>query len=168
MSTRSSSIYSRSSSNASEVSVHAGLVHEDKLSSAPSFRRLFLLNAPEWKHALLGCSGALGFGPVQPVYAFFIGEVVSVFFSHDNDKIKSKTKIYCSIFVGLGLISVLVNVLEHYNFAAMGEYLTKRVRERMLSNILTLEVEWFDKKDNSSDLFAPDSKLATEANVAII
>ena len=142
------------------------MVHEDNPPSDPSFRRLFLLNAPEWKHALLGCSGALGFGAVQPVYAFFMGEVVSVFFSHDNDKIKSKTKIYCSIFVGLGLISILVNVLEHYNFAAMGEYLTKRVRERMLSNILTFEVGWFDKEENSSG--AVCSRLAKEANVASI
>ena len=68
--------------------------------------------------------------------------------------------------MGLGLISILVNVLEHYNFAAMGEYLTKRVRERMLSNILTFEVGWFDKEENSSG--AVCSRLAKEANVASI
>ena len=165
LSTRSSIIYSRSSSNAS-VSVHAELVNEDKLPLAPSFRRLFLLNAPEWKHALLGCSGALGFGVVHPVYAFFLGAVVSVFFVHDHDQIKSKTKYYCSIFAGLGLISFLLNVLEHYNFVAMGEYLTKRVRESMLSNILTFEVGWFDKEENSSG--AVCSRIATEAKVASV
>jgi ATP-binding cassette subfamily B (MDR/TAP) protein 1 len=68
--------------------------------------------------------------------------------------------------VALGVISFSVNVLQHYNFAAMGEYLTKRVRERMLSKILTFEVGWFDKDENSSG--AVCSRLATEANVASI
>jgi ATP-binding cassette subfamily B (MDR/TAP) protein 1 len=162
---RSSSIYSRSSSNAS-VSLHRELVHEDKLPSTPSFRRLFLLNAPEWKHALLGCSGALGFGALTPIYSFTLGAVINVYFLQDHDQIKSKIKDYSSIFAALAIISFSVNLLQHYNFAAMGEYLTKRVRERMLSKILTFEVGWFDKDENSSG--AVCSRLATEANVASI
>lgn len=159
---KSSGVYSRSSSNTS-ASGHQEVVHEDKAPPAPSLRRLFLLNAPEWKQALLGCSGALGFGAVHPVYSFFMGAVVSVFFLKDHDQIKSKIKEYSIIFVGLGLISFSVNLLQHYNFGAMGEYLTKRIRERMLSKMLTFEVGWFDKDENSSG--AVCSRLATEANV---
>eukprot|EP00253_Pinus_taeda_P026305 PITA_26305 len=156
------SAYSRSSSNKS-VSVQQELVDEQKLPAAPSFRRLFLLNAPEWKQALLGCSGALAFGAVHPVYSFFIGAVVHVFFLKDHDQIKSKIKEYSVIFLALGVISFSLNVLQHYSFAAMGEYLTKRIRERMLSKILTFEVGWFDKDENSSGSIC--SRLATEANV---
>eukprot|EP00253_Pinus_taeda_P030910 PITA_30910 len=160
---RSSSIYSRSSSNMS-ASVQRELIVEQKPPPAPSFRRLLLLNTPEWKHALLGCAGALAFGAVQPVYSFFLGEVISVYFLQDHHQIKSKIKVYSSIFAALGVIAFLVNVLQHYNFAAMGEYLTKRIRERMLSKIFTFEVGWFDKDENSSGALC--SRLATEANVA--
>lgn len=45
----------------------------------------------------------------------------------------------------------------------MGEYLTKRIRERMLSKILTFEVGWFDQDENSSGAIC--SRLAKDANV---
>eukprot|EP00253_Pinus_taeda_P015976 PITA_15976 len=163
--TRSSSIYTRSSSNAS-VSTHRELVHEEKLVSAASFRQLFLLNAPEWRHALLGCSGALCSGAVQPVFPIFLGATVSVFFLQDHDQIKSSIEYYSFMFVAVGVISFSANMLQHYNFAAMGEYLTKRVRERMLSKILTFEIGWFDNEENSSG--AVCSRLATDVNVASI
>jgi len=45
----------------------------------------------------------------------------------------------------------------------MGEYLTKRIRERMLSKILTFEVGWFDQDENSSGSIC--SRLAKDASV---
>ncbi|KAH9676237.1 ABC transporter B family member 15 [Citrus sinensis] len=50
-----------------------------------------------------------------------------------------------------------------YYFAYMGEYLTKRIRENMLSKILTFEVGWFDQDENSSGAIC--SRLAKDANV---
>ncbi|CAD5324389.1 unnamed protein product [Arabidopsis thaliana] len=43
------------------------------------------------------------------------------------------------------------------------EYLTKRIREQMLSKILTFEVNWFDEEENSSGAIC--SRLAKDANV---
>jgi len=57
-------------------------------------------------------------------------------------------------------------VLQHYSFAYMGEYLTKRVRERMFSKILTFEVGWFDEDQNSTGSVC--SRLAKEANVVCL
>ena len=45
----------------------------------------------------------------------------------------------------------------------MGEYLTKRIRERMFYKILTFEVGWFDEDQNSTGAIC--SRLAKEANV---
>ncbi|CAL9087949.1 unnamed protein product [Musa textilis] len=129
----------------------------------PSFRRLLALNAPEWKQALLGSLGAILFGAIQPSYAFAMGGLVSVYFTNDNDRIKSNTRTYALIFVGLSILSFVINVVQHYNFGAMGEYLTKRVRERMVSKILTFEVGWFDEDENSTG--AVLSRLASDANV---
>ncbi|KAK7365105.1 hypothetical protein VNO80_13919 [Phaseolus coccineus] len=138
-------------------------VVEDKKLPLPSFRRLLALNVPEWKQACMGCLNAVLFGAIQPVYAFSMGSVISVYFLQDHDEIKEKTRIYSLCFLGLAVFSLVVNILQHYNFAYMGEYLTKRIRERMLSKILTFEVGWFDQDENSTG--AVCSRLAKEANV---
>ncbi|KAJ4707557.1 ABC transporter B family protein [Melia azedarach] len=136
---------------------------ENKKFPVPSFRRLLALNRPEWKQASLGCLGAVLFGAVQPVYAFSMGSMVSVYFLKDHDEIKEKTRIYSLCFLGLSIFSLVINVVQHYNFAYMGEYLTKRIREKMLSKILTFEVGWFDQDENSSGAIC--SRLAKDANV---
>ncbi|KAI7996515.1 putative multidrug resistance protein [Camellia lanceoleosa] len=131
--------------------------------SIPSKWRLLRMNAPEWKQALLGCLGAASFGAVQPVYAYCLGSIVSVYFLEDNPKIKSETKFYCIVFLSLAVISFFVNLLQHYNFAIMGERLTKRVREKLLENMLSFEIGWFDKDENTSAAIC--ARLATEANM---
>ncbi|XP_068345403.1 ABC transporter B family member 15-like isoform X2 [Pyrus communis] len=137
--------------------------YEHKKLPVPSFRRLLALNLPEWKQAVMGCTSATLFGAVQPLYAFAMGSMVSVYFLTDHDKIKAKTRTYSLCFLGLAIFSLLINVSQHYNFAYMGEYLTKRVRERMLSKVLTFEVGWFDQDENSSGAIC--SRLAKDANV---
>lgn len=129
----------------------------------PSFRRLMAMNLPEWKQAIAGGIGAVLFGGVQPLYAFAMGSMISVYFLPDHQEIKEKTKIYSLCFLGLAIFSLLVNICQHYNFAAMGEYLTKRIRERMFSKMLTFEVGWFDRDENSTGAIC--SRLAKDANV---
>ncbi|GMI68438.1 multi-drug resistance 13, ATP-binding cassette B15 [Hibiscus trionum] len=136
---------------------------EDQELPVPSFRRLLALNLPEWKQAIVGCLCAILFGAVQPVYAFSLGSMLSVYFLTDHHEIKEKTEIYALCFLGLSVFSLLINVGQHYNFAYMGEYLTKRIRERMLSKILTFEIGWLDQEENSSGAIC--SRLAKDANV---
>ncbi|KAI3467623.1 hypothetical protein Pfo_024286 [Paulownia fortunei] len=133
--------------------------------SSPSLSQwqLIRMNAPEWKRALLGCLGATGFGAVQPINAYCLGSVVSVYFNNDKSRIKSETSSYCMIFLSIAVISFFSNLLQHYNFAIMGERLTKRIREKVLQNILTFEIGWFDMEENTSA--AVCARLSTEANV---
>ncbi|XP_059633646.1 putative multidrug resistance protein [Cornus florida] len=136
----------------------------DKSSCArPSQWRLLQMNAPEWKRAMLGCLGAAGFGAVLPVHAYCLGSMASVYFNKDDSKLKSETKFYCIIFLILVVLSFITNLLQHYNFAIMGERLTKRVREKMLGNVLTFEIGWFDNDENTSASIC--AQLATEANM---
>ncbi|PHU20248.1 ABC transporter B family member 18 [Capsicum chinense] len=130
---------------------------------SPSIWRLLQMNAPEWKIALLGCLGAITFGVLQPLYAFCLGSVVSEYTSNDSSKIKSEIKIYSIVFLSIGLTSFIANLLQQYNFAKMGEKLTKRVREKVLSNLLTFEVGWFDQDQNTSA--AVCARLSTEARM---
>ncbi|KAI3925496.1 hypothetical protein MKX01_026408 [Papaver californicum] len=131
--------------------------------SVPSFKRLLLLNLPEWRQGIVGLTSAVLFGAVQPVYSFVMGSMISVYFLTDFNEIKSKTRIYALFFVALSIFSLIINICQHYSFAAMGEYLTKRIRERMLSKILTFEVGWFDQDENSSGAIC--SRLAKDASV---
>lgn len=124
---------------------------------------LIRMNSPEWKRGVLGCIGAFAFGAVQPLNAYCLGSVVSAFFNDDNSKIRSETAFYCLIFVTIAVVSFFANLLQHYNFAIMGERLTKRIRERVLENILTFEIGWFDREENTSAAIC--ARLATEANV---
>lgn len=147
-------------------SVQPGTTPDNRPPPTSSFRRLIALNQPEWKQAVLGCLSAVLFGAVQPIYAFSMGSMVSVYFSVDHDEIRDKTRTYALCFLGLAVFSLLVNISQHYSFAYMGEYLTKRIRERMLSKILTFEVGWFNEDENSSGAIC--SRLAKDANVVNI
>ena len=131
--------------------------------STPSFWRLLPLNKPEWKQAFLGCLSAILSGAVQPLFAVTMGTTVSVYFLADHNEIKEKIRHSALWFFGLALFSLLINISQHYSFSHMGEYLTNRIRERMLLKILTFEVGWFDKDENSSSVIC--SRLAKDANV---
>ncbi|KAJ4951181.1 hypothetical protein NE237_028013 [Protea cynaroides] len=162
---RRSSMNIRSISSRSKVGVEV-ITEDEKVAKeefpVPSFKRLLLLNLPEWKHAVIGCISAALFGTVQPVQSFLMGSMISVFFLTDHNEIKTKTRAYALSFAGLGLFSIIVNVIQHYSFAAMGEQMTKRIRETMLSKILTFEVAWFDQDTNTTG--AVCSRLAKDAN----
>ncbi|CAN6448482.1 unnamed protein product [Victoria cruziana] len=155
---------SRSSSMDSSTSMQTdAIVIPSEAVSAPSFKRLLLINKPEWKEALTGCLAAFAFGAIQPTYAFTMGSLISVFFLPSHSETEHRVKTYALVFVFLAIFSFLVNIIEHYHFSAMGEALTKRIRERMLSKILTFEVGWFDEDKNSSGVIC--SRLAKDANV---
>lgn len=130
---------------------------------SPSFWKLLALNLPEWKQSCLGCSSAMLFAAIEPLYAFALGSMISIFFLTDHDEIKRKISMYCLFFVGLAMFSLVINIIQHYSFAYMGEYLTKRVKERMLSKILSFEVAWFDRDENSTGVVC--SRLTKEANI---
>ena len=139
---------------------------KNKKVEVPSFQRLLAMNGPEWKQMCLGCINAVLSGAIQPWFSFGLGSVISVYFLENHDEIKKQIRIYALCFLGLVVISMVVNVLQHYSFAYMGEYLTKRVRERMFSKILTFEVGWFDEDQNSTGSVC--SRLAKEANVVCL
>ncbi|KAL7100804.1 hypothetical protein ACP275_08G017700 [Erythranthe tilingii] len=157
-----------SRSNSANSAPHSRLpemtiLPREQVIRTPSFRRLLAMNLPEWRQAILGCTSAILFGAIQPLYAFAMGSMISVYFLKDHNVIKERTKIYSLSFLGLAVFSLLINICQHYNFAAMGEKLTKRVRERMLSKILTFEIGWFDQDENATG--AVCSRLAKDANV---
>ncbi|XP_020084858.1 putative ABC transporter B family member 8 isoform X2 [Ananas comosus] len=131
--------------------------------SPPSFSRLLAMNSREWKQALIGGTAAVVYGSLQPIYAFTIGGMIAAFFLKDHDEMAAVIRRYALIFSSLSVISFVVNLLQHYNFAYMGEHLTRRIRVRVLEKILTFEPAWFDEEPNSSAALC--SRLSNEASL---
>ncbi|GMJ07389.1 multi-drug resistance 13, ATP-binding cassette B15 [Hibiscus trionum] len=129
----------------------------------PSFLRLLSLNSPEWKHGLIGCLSAIAFGAVQPVYALTIGGMISAFFATSHQEMQARIRTYALIFSLLTLLSFILNFIQQYNFAYMGERLTRRIRSRMLEKILSFEAAWFDEEKNSSGALC--SSLSNQASM---
>ncbi|KAG0581512.1 hypothetical protein KC19_4G257500 [Ceratodon purpureus] len=138
-------------------------VSPDKIVN-PSFSRILMLNKPEWKQGLLGLLGGVGFGFTNPFYAFIIASLVVDYYRDlTHEQLWHNIRKYVGALVGLAVFFIGTNLLQHYNFASAGEYLTKRVREQMLESILKFEVGWFDKDENSSGSVC--SRLASDANM---
>ncbi|KAH6818265.1 ABC transporter family protein [Perilla frutescens var. frutescens] len=130
---------------------------------SPSFTRLLSLNSPEWKQGLIGSLSAVLFGTVQPIYALTIGGMISAFFASSHAEMQARVERYALIFSSLCLASIILNLCQHYNFAYMGECLTRRIRLKMLEKILTFETAWFDLEHNSSAALC--SRLSNEASM---
>ncbi|KAH9708539.1 ABC transporter B family member 15 [Citrus sinensis] len=135
----------------------------DNSHSPSSLLRLLRMSAIEWKRTLLGCLGSAGSGAIYPSYAYCLGSVVSAYFIKDDSKLKSETRLYCLIFLGLAFLTLIANLIQHYNFAIMGEHLVQRVREKMLEKIFTFEIGWFDQDENTSAAIC--ARLANEAHL---
>lgn len=129
----------------------------------PSQWRLLRMNGPEWVHAVLGCLAAIGSGAVQPINAYIVGSLIWNYFRTDKSEMKSKSREYSLIFLGIGALNFVTSLVQHYNFSAMGEKLTKRVRENLLERLMTFEVGWFDQDENTSAAIC--ARIATEASM---
>ncbi|KAF8693402.1 hypothetical protein HU200_038795 [Digitaria exilis] len=128
----------------------------------PSYKRLLMLNAPEWKQALMGSFSALVRGAIQPAHVYGLGSVLSAYFLMDHAEVKKKTMTYVLFIIALAALSFVLSTVQHYSFGSMGERLTKRIRESMLKKVLTFEIGWFDRDENSTGAIC--SQLAKDAN----
>ncbi|EEC71408.1 hypothetical protein OsI_03576 [Oryza sativa Indica Group] len=155
-----------SMSRASPMPLTPGISKETDSSvspPAPSFSRLLAMNAPEWRQAVIGSLSALVYGSLQPIYAITIGGMIAAFFVQDLNEMNAIISRYALIFCSLSVISIVVNLLQHYNFAYMGEHLVRRIRVQVLEKILTFEAAWFDEETNSSGSLC--SRLSNEASL---
>ncbi|KAG0629087.1 hypothetical protein M758_1G075800 [Ceratodon purpureus] len=129
----------------------------------PSIRRLLMLNAPEWPYAILGSIGASLAGWKTPLAALGMSDILVSFYTFDDWYIKHQVRKICLMFTGAIPVTILAFLMQNYFFEVMGERLTIRVREKMLTSILRQEVGWFDLDENNSSLVA--SRLSVDATL---
>ncbi|KAF5205821.1 Abc transporter b family member [Thalictrum thalictroides] len=129
---------------------------------ANSFWRLVKMNSPEWVYALVGSIGSIVCGSISALFAYVLSAVLSVYYNPNHTYMRKEIGKYCYILVGVSSAALLFNILQHFFWDIVGENLTKRVREMMLTAVLTNEMAWFDDEENESAKIA--ARLALDAN----
>ncbi|MCO5550177.1 hypothetical protein L7F22_003659 [Adiantum nelumboides] len=140
-----------------------GVMLDDGLYSVPrgTYWRLVMLNAPEWPYAIVGTTGSVLAGLLNPIFAVVLSEMLSIYYDTNYSRMRHAIQKYSLVYVGAGIASLGIYYVQYYYFGIMGENLTSRVRKMMLSAILRNEVGWFDREENSSARLA--ARLSTDA-----
>ena len=129
---------------------------------ANSFWRLAKMNSPEWKYALVGSVGSVICGSLSAFFAYVLSAVLSIYYNPDHNYMIKQIDKYCYLLIGLSSAALIFNTLQHSFWDIVGENLTKRVRERMLTAVLKNEMAWFDQEENESARIS--ARLALDAN----
>ncbi|KAG7593138.1 ABC transporter-like [Arabidopsis thaliana x Arabidopsis arenosa] len=137
------------------------------LSSSSMIWELIKLNAPEWLYALLGSVGAVLAGSQPALFSMGLAYVLTTFYSPFPSLIKREVDKVAIIFVGAGIVTSPIYLLQHYFYTLMGERLTSRVRLSLFSAILSNEIGWFDLDENNTgsltSILAADATLVRSA-----
>ena len=137
----------------------------DKLAfrdQASSFWRLAKMNSPEWTYALVGSIGSMVCGSISALFAYVLSAVLSIYYAQDYNYMRREIGKYCYLLIGVSSAALLFNTVQHLFWDIVGENLTKRVREKMLSSVLRNEMTWFDQEENASARIA--ARLALDAH----
>ncbi|KAJ6791076.1 PGP1 isoform X1 [Iris pallida] len=129
---------------------------------ASSFWRLAKMNSPEWGYALIGSIGSMVCGSISAMFAYVLSAVMSVYYSQDYSYMRRDIGKYCYLLIGVSSAAFFFNTLQHLFWDVVGENLTKRVREKMLSAVLRNEIAWFDREENASARIA--ARLSLDAH----
>ncbi|CAH2058975.1 unnamed protein product [Thlaspi arvense] len=138
---------------------HEKLAFKDQ---ANSFLRLAKMNSPEWKYALLGSVGSVICGSLSAFFAYVLSAVLSIYYNPNHEYMIKQIDKYCYLLIGLSSAALIFNTLQHSFWDIVGENLTKRVREKMLTAVLKNEMAWFDQEENESARIS--ARLALDAN----
>nr|GMC86341.1 ABC transporter B family member 1 [Ipomoea batatas] len=129
---------------------------------ASSFWRLAKMNSPEWGYAFIGSIGSVICGSLSAFFAYVLSAVLSVYYNPDHAYMSREIAKYCYLLIGVSSAALIFNTLQHLFWDVVGENLTKRVREQMLTAVLTNEMAWFDQEENESSKIA--ARLSLDAN----
>ncbi|XP_010938828.1 ABC transporter B family member 11 [Elaeis guineensis] len=112
-------------------------------------RRLAYLNKPELPVFLLGSIAAIVNGVIFPIFAILLSNVINAFYEPQH-KLKKDSNFWSLMFLVFGVVSLLALPARSYFFAVAGSKLIRRIRLMTFEKVINMEIEWFDKTENSS------------------
>ncbi|KAF8391867.1 hypothetical protein HHK36_022205 [Tetracentron sinense] len=110
------------------------------------FRIWFGLNESELRKTVIGTFAAALSGISKPFFGFFIITIGVAYYKEDA---KRKVGWYSVVFSLVGLLSLFTQTLQHYLYGVVGERAMTNLRRVLYSAILSNEIAWFEKPENS-------------------
>ncbi|CAF4064820.1 unnamed protein product [Rotaria magnacalcarata] len=120
------------------------------------------MNKPEWILIVIGCIAASITGAREPAYCIIQTKLAIIFQECDKNVQKRKVLLYVLLYLGFGVISLVLHSVQGYVFARSGEALTKRLRSKSFRAILRQDMAFFDREEHSTGELC--TRLATEAS----
>ncbi|UJR13036.1 hypothetical protein I4U23_000062 [Adineta vaga] len=112
--------------------------------------RLLSMNSPEWKTILAGCIAAICGGVTMPIMAYLLSKIVHALRECIYSERQRQVLIVSSLFLLIGLLTIVIRFFQYTAFALSGSKLTQRVRAKAFADFLRQEVAYFDRPENSS------------------
>ena len=113
-----------------------------------SLRRLVCLNKSELPVLLLGTIAAAVHGLIFPMFAFSLSTAIKIFYEPPN-RLQKDSEFWALLFVGLGVLTLIVGPLQNFLFGVAGGKLIERVRALSFEKVVHQEITWFDQPENS-------------------
>ncbi|KAJ8549395.1 hypothetical protein K7X08_033102 [Anisodus acutangulus] len=126
-----------------------------------SIRRLAELNKPELPYLLLGSLAAIIHGLIFPIFGLLLSTAIKIFF-YPPHKLRKESRFWSLMYVGLGVVTLLVVPFQNYLFGVAGGKLIERIRSLTFKKVVHQEISWFDDPANSSG--AVGARLSTDAS----
>lgn len=152
--------------SASSIAVQGRTKEESKKYSLWTLVKLIAsFNAPEWKLMLIGLVFSIICGAGNPTQAVFFAKLITAMSVPINDRtiptIQSDVSFWCLMYLMLGLVQFGAFSIQGVIFAKCSERLVHRVRDRAFRSMLRMDIQEFDKEENTAG--ALTSFLSTEA-----
>lgn len=115
----------------------------------------------EWILVVLGSASATISGSLNPLFAFFLIDVVTLYYDDGRRPayVRSHIHFWCLLFVALAVLAIFCNAAQHYLFTRTADHVSKKMRESAFQAVLKNEVGWFDREENGSS--AVTARLAS-------
>lgn len=114
-----------------------------------SLHRLARLHKPEILELILGSLAAVANGAILPIFGLLFSSTIKSFYDPPH-QLGKESRFWASMFVVLGLASLLVTPMRTYFFAVAGCKLIKRLRLMCFEKLAHMEISWFDRIENTS------------------
>ncbi|CAF4145072.1 unnamed protein product, partial [Rotaria magnacalcarata] len=88
------------------------------------------MNKPEWILIVIGCITASITGARESAHYIIQTKLATIFQECDKNVQKRKFLLYALLYLGFGVISLILHSVQGYVFARSGEALTKRLRSK--------------------------------------
>jgi len=101
-------------------------------------------------------------GLIFPAFSVFLSKMLTILinFYIDKEKARKDANTYALIYLLLGILSFIVNLVQMVIFSSVGQTITKNIRYEAYGKMLRMPIPWFDNpKHNAGNL---TSKLSAD------